>query len=94
MLPGGIGTRKRLEDQDTLAWIRRFFETGARVTSVCTGSLPLAKDGLFKDRAATTHWNAVETHASLDSTIQIREKRYADCGIVTSQEFLPELTWR
>ena len=84
VVPGGWGTRRLLDNDDTLSWIRRVAEGGARITSVCTGSLLLAKAGLLKNKAATTHWGALETLAALDPTIKLRRKRYVDQGIITS----------
>ena len=84
VVPGGFGTRRLLDDEETLGWIKTAFAKGARVTSVCTGSLLLAKAGLLKDREATTHGGAFEILAGLDATIQVRKKRYVDSGIVTS----------
>jgi len=84
VVPGGWGTRRLLDNEDTLSWIRKVAEGGARITSVCTGSLLLAKAGLLKNKAATTHWGALETLAALDPTIKVYRKRYVDQGIVTS----------
>ncbi len=84
VVPGGWGTRRLLDNDDTLSWIRKVAEGGARITSVCTGSLLLAKAGLLKNKAATTHWGALETLAALDPTIKVCRKRYVDQGIVTS----------
>ncbi len=80
VVPGGWGTRRLLDNDDTLSWIRKVAEGGARITSVCTGSLLLAK----ANKAATTHWGALETLAALDPTIKVCRKRYVDQGIVTS----------
>jgi len=84
VVPGGWGTRRLLDNDDTLSWIGKVAEGGARITSVCTGSLLLAKAGLLKNKAATTHWGALETLAALDPTIKVRRKRYVDQGIITS----------
>ena len=84
VVPGGWGTRRLLDNDDTLSWIRKVAEGGARIMSVCTGSLLLAKAGLLKNKAATTHWGALETLAALDPTIKVCRKRYVDQGIVTS----------
>src|SRR5438128_865792 len=46
VVPGGFGTRTLLEDARTLEWIRRTASAARHVTSVCTGSLVLARAGL------------------------------------------------
>jgi transcriptional regulator GlxA family with amidase domain len=85
VIPGGFGTRPLLEDQPVLDWIRRTAERAERVTSVCTGSLLLAKAGLLKGRRATTHWGALDTLQSLDPTIQVeRSLRVVEDGIISS----------
>ena len=85
VVPGGWGTRKLLDDTEILAWIKQVAAGGARVTSVCTGSLLLAKAGLLGGKSATTHWGALDTLASIDPTITVcRKQRFVNDGIVTS----------
>ena len=85
LIPGGFGTRALLNDSAALEWITRTAAAAKRVTSVCTGSLLLAQAGLLRGRRATTHWSALDTLASIDSTIAVeRTPRFVDDGIVTS----------
>jgi transcriptional regulator GlxA family with amidase domain len=85
VIPGGFGTRALLEDEQTLSWIRGVATKASRTTSVCTGSLLLAKAGLLEGRRATTHWGALDLLASLDAGVTVdRESRWVDDGIVTS----------
>src|SRR5215210_2782353 len=60
VIPGGFGTRALLNDEPTLAWIRRSAAAAMQVTSVCTGALLLAKIGLLRGRRATTHSAATD----------------------------------
>jgi transcriptional regulator GlxA family with amidase domain len=56
VVPGGLGTRALLEDEQMLGWIRAAHETSTWTTSVCTGSLLLAAAGVLNGLEATTHW--------------------------------------
>lgn len=40
------------------AWLRRQYESGGIICSVCTGSLMLAEAGLLDGHEATSHWSA------------------------------------
>jgi putative intracellular protease/amidase len=55
VVPGGWGTRKLLDVEETPSWIKKVTARAARVTSVSTGSLLLAKAGLLREKEATTH---------------------------------------
>jgi transcriptional regulator GlxA family with amidase domain len=85
VVPGGFGTRSLLHDHDTLEWIRRTALAARRVSSVCTGSLLLAKAGLLAGRRATTHWGALELLGSLDSSITVEQDlRVVDDGVISA----------
>mgnify|MGYP001561343678 CR=1 FL=1 len=85
VIPGGFGTRAMLQDQPMLDWVRQTAATAVRVTSVCTGSLVLARAGLLAGQRATTHWGALATLAELDPTIRVdADARVVDDVIFTS----------
>lgn len=85
VVPGGFGTRALLEDAPTLDWIRRTAASARRLTSVCTGSLLLARAGLLAGRRATTHWGALDLLESMNAGVIVeRTRRVVDDGIVTS----------
>jgi transcriptional regulator GlxA family with amidase domain len=85
VVPGGFGTRALLDDAQVLDFIRATATRARRVTSVCTGSLLLAKAGLLEGKRATTHWGALDLLASLGTGIAVdREERVVDDGIITS----------
>ena len=85
VVPGGFGTRALLDDVETLEWIRRVARAARQVTSVCTGSLLLAKAGLLEGRRATTHWAALDLLESLASGTTVeRELRVVDDGVISS----------
>ncbi len=85
VVPGGFGTRALLEDRAVLDWVRQTAARSRLVTSVCTGSLLLAKAGLLEGRHATTHWGALDLLQSLGTGIAVeRELRVVDDGVITS----------
>lgn len=65
VVPGGLGTRALLGDEELLGWIRHAHAHSQWTTSVCTGSLLLAAAGVLDGLEATTHWLALETLARL-----------------------------
>jgi len=85
VVPGGFGTRPLLDDAEVCDWIARTAASARLVTSVCTGSLLLAKAGLLRGRRATSHWGALELLKTIDPTIQVEHGgRFVDDGVMTS----------
>lgn len=85
VVPGGYGTRPLLDDKETLDWIRDIAARARRTTSVCTGSLLLARAGLLDGRRATTHWAALDLLGSMDAGVTVERKlRWVDDGVITS----------
>lgn len=86
LYPGGQGTRRHLDDEAQLDWVRRRRDDVPLMTSVCTGSLVYAAAGLLSGRPATTHWAELDRLAELDPTIDARrDERFVDDGtIITS----------
>lgn len=58
LVPGGIGTRRLVEDADFLRWLRQWAAPAEIVTSVCTGAGLLAAAGLLDGYRATTNKRA------------------------------------
>ena len=65
VVPGGVGSRQAMLDEDLLAWIQSAHATTQFTTSVCTGSIILGAAGLLDGLSATTHWGA---YAALEKT--------------------------
>jgi transcriptional regulator GlxA family with amidase domain len=55
LVPGGIGTRREVDNPTLLEWLRSRAAAAERVTSVCTGASLLARAGLLDGRRATTN---------------------------------------
>lgn len=82
-VPGGPGQIALMEDEQTLAFLRRQAETAGYVTSVCTGSLVLAAAGLLTDYRAACHWLSLDQLA-LFGAIPVAERVVIDRNRVTS----------
>ena len=57
LVAGGDGVDAAMLDERTRRFVRRCVDGGARVASVCSGSLLLASTGILNGRKATTHWS-------------------------------------
>ena len=55
-VPGGFGVDQAMEDEETIAFVRRAGAHAKYVTSVCTGAFILGAAGLLRGKRATTHW--------------------------------------
>ena len=82
MVPGGPGQQDLMEDEETLAFLRKQAAGAQFVTSVCTGSLVLAAAGLLKGKRATCHWAALD-HLALMGAVPVSEHVVIDGKVVT-----------
>lgn len=81
--PGGQGTRAQIGDATISSWVTGIAGSGALMTSVCTGSLVYAANGLLDGGPATTHWGSLERLAELGTDIEVRpDDRFVDRGRV------------
>jgi transcriptional regulator GlxA family with amidase domain len=85
LVPGGR-VNTLIEDDDVLDWLRRTRDSGALMTSVCTGAHVYATAGILRDRPATSWYGAIDSLADIDPTIELRhDDRFVDSGeVVTS----------
>jgi transcriptional regulator GlxA family with amidase domain len=60
VVPGGWGTRREMNNDRVIAWLRERAREVSTLTSVCTGSLLLGKAGLLDGKRATTHWRVLD----------------------------------
>jgi transcriptional regulator GlxA family with amidase domain len=82
LIPGGPGEDVLREDR-LLDWVRGVHETTTWTTSVCTGSLVLARAGLLDGKRATSHWLALDRLRELGA--EPVEERIVEAGkIVTA----------
>ena len=96
-VPGGFGTMDAIEDEATLAWVRRVGENAQWVTSVCTGSLVLGAAGLLRGYRAACHW-AWREHLALFGAEPVAERvvfdrnRATGGGVTAGIDFALALT--
>jgi cyclohexyl-isocyanide hydratase len=60
VVPGGWGVDAQLDNEQTLAFLRRVASGARYVTSVCSGALLLGAAGLLEGYRATTHWMSLD----------------------------------
>ena len=85
VIPGGVGTRAAVHDEELLAWVRSAHTGTTFTTSVCTGSLVLGAAGLLDGLTATTHWsayNALEKLGAIATSDRVVE--HLDQRIITA----------
>jgi cyclohexyl-isocyanide hydratase len=81
-VPGGAGMNPLLEDEETLAFLRRQAAGAKYVTSVCTGSLVLGAAGLLKGRRAATHWMSMDMLREFGA-VPVQERVVVDGNVIT-----------
>jgi putative intracellular protease/amidase len=79
LVPGGIGTRRLVEDTGFLEWLKTWASPAAFVTSVCTGSGVLAAAGLLDGYRATSNKRAFEWASSQGANVTwVPEARWVE----------------
>lgn len=82
LVPGGIGSRKEVENAGLLEWLRAQAETAEIVCSVCTGSGLLARAGLLDGFKATSNKRNFDWPVSQGPKVEwVRKARWVDEGI-------------
>jgi putative intracellular protease/amidase len=69
LVGGGPGDEAVRQNDRVIDWVRRIHETTTWTTSVCTGSLILAKAGILDGKKATSHFAALDTLVELGATL-------------------------
>lgn len=84
IIPGGIITDE-LSKKHVVSWVLTSSQTTKITSSVCTGAFLLAKAGLLKSKAATTHWEDINDLNEMFPDIIIKKKvRWVDEGSVVT----------
>lgn len=86
LVPGGIGTREKVDDNNFINLIESISNKSKYVISICTGSALLAKTGILNGKRATTNKRAFKwvTEQGKD-VLWVKEARWVkDDNIYTS----------
>jgi len=89
---GGLGMAAVEDDPEILAFLRTQGSTAKFITSVCGGSILLAKAGLLEGYRAATHWAAREQLAKLGvevstERVEIDRNRITGGGVTAGIDF-------
>lgn len=85
LVPGGIGTRREVDNPRLIEWLRKVGERCEWVTSVCTGALLLHEAGFARGKRVTTHHSFVEPLRARGDVEVLEGVRYVrDGNLVTS----------
>lgn len=79
LIPGGMGTRVEVNNQELIYFIRKQSKNCKNMLSVCTGSFLLHAAGLLTHRKSTTHWMSLDRLKAFQE-INVVEKRYVKDG--------------
>ncbi len=86
VVPGGMGTRREVENEDLLAWLRDVGGSAQWATSVCTGSLLLVASGVAKGKRVATHWGFEDALEARGDCTVVRDQRWVRDGNVVSSQ--------
>lgn len=75
MVIGGDGVDAACRDAPLIRWLQRASQRGARMASICSGSLLLAAAGLLDQRTATTHWSRSRQFATEFPAVRLQPDR-------------------
>jgi transcriptional regulator GlxA family with amidase domain len=86
LVPGGMGTRREVDNPAITGWIRAASATAAWTTSVCTGALLLHEAGPARGRRVATYYGFEDALQARGDVTVVRDARYVvDGNVVTSQ---------
>lgn len=81
-IPGGLGQKTVSDDEQFMQFIQQQGKQAKYITSVCSGSLILAKAGLLNGFKATSHWAALPQLAEFDVTA-VKQRVVVDRNRIT-----------
>jgi transcriptional regulator GlxA family with amidase domain len=85
LVPGGMGTRREVNNPALVEWIARQARAAETTTSVCTGAALLARAGVLDGRRATSNKRSFGWVAEQGPKVEwVRQARWVDDGTVVT----------
>ncbi len=81
-IPGGIGARERVKDEEFIATIRSLGGNAEFILTVCTGSILLAKTGILEGKRATSNKRVFAWTKSAPGVNWIHKARWVKDGTI------------
>jgi|SRR5687767_11130251 transcriptional regulator GlxA family with amidase domain len=82
LVPGGLGTRREVDDEAFLDWLRHRAAGAELVMSVCTGAALLARAGILDGRRATSNKRAWDWVTAQGPNVRwVRRARWVEDGV-------------
>jgi protease I len=86
MIPGGVGNPDQLRgDENTVSFVRDFFEAGKPVAAICHGPWVLVEAGAVRGRTLTS-WPTLQTDIRNAGGEWVDKEVVVDHGLVTSRK--------
>ena len=85
VVPGGVGTRREVENPVLLEWLHTVAATTTWTTSVCTGAFLLQASKVADGRRLATHWGSEDRLAALGVDV-VRDARFVRDGKIVSSQ--------
>jgi transcriptional regulator GlxA family with amidase domain len=81
LVPGGVGTRRQVNNVALMEWLRQRSAAAEVVSSVCTGAALLARAGLLDGRRATSNKFAFKWVTEQGPAVEwVRQARWVEDG--------------
>jgi transcriptional regulator GlxA family with amidase domain len=84
LVPGGMGTRRELDNPAHIEFVKRQGSGCEYVTSVCTGALILHRAGFLEGKRATTHWGSRQALRDMGGVDVVEGERWVHDGNVVT----------
>jgi protease I len=86
MIPGGVGNPDQLRgDENTVSFVRAFFDAGKPVAAICHAPWVLVEAGVVKGRKLTS-WPTLQTDIRNAGGTWVDQEVVVDQGLVTSRK--------